>query len=325
MAGHSGTNGSTHAVEHRNAGREDFNGPIASVLPMARRAAETGCPVLILGETGIGKGLLAEWIHAHSRRSDGPFVPVNCGAIPETIIDSQLFGHARGSFSGATSDYSGLVRAAEAGTLFLDEISELPLTAQTRLLRLLQDGEAQPVGHPRPIKVDVRVVAATHEDLPHRVRQGRFRQDLYFRLDVIRFSLKALREQPEQIEKLLAEFNLEFAAIYQRPPLVFDPDAVRVMRAYHWPGNVRQLRVMVERLHVLCEGERISAGHLRDLGQLDAETDDKQELPSMRELKHDVVRKALQAARGNVAEAADSLGVHRSTIYRWLARNTISA
>jgi DNA-binding NtrC family response regulator len=295
--------------------------PRAAGLPadidsqIALRAAQSNCTILVTGETGVGKGLLARWLHDHSARRDGPFIPVNCGAIPESLIDSQLFGHERGSFSGATADHLGLVRAAENGTLLLDEISELPHSAQTRLLRLLQDHEVQPIGHPRPIVVDVRVVAATNVELGRIVRDGRFREDLLFRLDVIRLCVRPLRERTQEIPALLDAFNLEFAQLYQQPPLAFDGHASRALSSYHWPGNIRQLRTLVERLHVLCPGQTVTAELLQEVGQL---------LPcngvavSMDRMKLVELRRVLAETGGSIAQAAVIFGVHRSTIYRWL-------
>ena len=163
---------------------------------LGKRAAGSNCTILITGETGVGKEHLAKWLHRNSQRRGHSFAPVNCGAIPESIIDSQLFGHVRGAFSGATSEHLGLIRAAEGGTLFLDEICELPASAQTRLLRLLQEREVQPVGRSRPIVVDVRVIAATNRDLKQAVAESKFREDLLFRLDVIQLRVKPLRERP---------------------------------------------------------------------------------------------------------------------------------
>src|SRR5262245_47200574 len=166
---------------------------------LAMRAAQSNCTLLITGETGVGKGYLARWIHDHSPRSEAPFIPVNCGAIPESLIDSQLFGHCRGAFSGATADHLGLIRAAERGTLLLDEVSELPPSAQSRLLQLLAEREVQPVGHSKPVAVDVRVIAATNIDLNRAVADRRFREDLLFRLDVVRLHIKPLRERLDEL------------------------------------------------------------------------------------------------------------------------------
>ncbi|MHC5046495.1 MAG: sigma 54-interacting transcriptional regulator [Planctomycetota bacterium] len=302
--------------------RTALRGPAAAVGAVARRAAAVECPLLILGETGVGKGVLAEWIHANSPRCEAPFVPVNCGAIPESLIDSQLFGHARGAFSGADRPHLGLVRAAEGGTLLLDEVGELPLTAQTRLLRLLEEREAQPVGYSRPVNVDVRIIVASNRDLREAVGRGTFREDLYFRLDIVRIELRPLRQCSEEIPHLLAAFDEEFARLYGQPTLTFDRQALRLLRVHPWPGNVRELRTVVERLHVLGGGPRVTASRLRDVTQLGGPV---QPPPvSMEQEKLEAASRAL-AAHGSVTGAASALGVHRSTVYRWLSGSAMSA
>lgn len=309
------------ALRHNSSLRLAENG---APHPLAMRAAATSCSLLITGETGTGKGHLARWIHDHSPRSKKPFVPVNCGAIPDGLIDSHLFGHVRGAFSGAESDHPGLVRAADGGTLLLDEISELPPTAQVRLLRLLEEREVQPVGYPRPVKVDVRIIAATNRDLLEAVNQGTFRQDLYFRLDVVRLHILSLRERTDEIRQLLACFNAQFAARYGHGEHEFDESALRMLEQYHWPGNIRELRTVVERLHVLCQPDSgpISEHELAVFGQLRAAKPSSREVNCnpLQRFKHAAVQQALSASRGNISKAATTLGVHRSTIYRWLAQ-----
>ena len=285
---------------------------------LAKRAARSSCSILITGETGVGKGYLARQLHANSPLADGPFVPVNCGAIPETIVDSQLFGHVKGSFSGATSDHLGLVRAAERGTLFLDEVGLLPPSTQTRLLRLLQDREVQPVGHPRPIVVDLRVIAATNSDLTEEVAAKRFREDLLFRLDVIRLPLRPLRERLDEITGLVSMFNGELAELYRQAELEFDDAAMDVLKSYHWPGNIRQLRTVIERLHVLCPEDRVTADRLIEVGQLRGADMSAGQPRSLEDVRYDEVRRVLEDAGGSVAQAAAVFGVHRSTVYRWL-------
>ncbi|MHC4709023.1 MAG: sigma 54-interacting transcriptional regulator [Planctomycetota bacterium] len=302
--------------------RTALRGPAAAVAAVARRAAAVDCPLLIVGETGVGKGVLAKWIHVNSDRQDEPFVPVNCGAIPESLIDSQLFGHARGAFSGADRPHLGLVRAAEGGTLLLDEVGELPLTAQTRLLRLLEEREAQPVGFSRPINVDVRIIVASNRDLWDAVGGGTFREDLYFRLDIVRVELKPLRQCSEEIPYLLAAFDEEFARLYGQPTLLFDRQALRLLRVHHWPGNVRELRTVVERLHVLGGGRRVTATRLRDVIQPDRPIEPRP--ASMDQAKLEAASHAL-AAHGSVTGAASALGVHRSTVYRWLSGRALTA
>ena len=314
--------------EHRTNRRETGGGAEASAagpnaLPggvdalMAHRAARAGCTVLITGETGVGKGWLARWIHDRSPRARGPFVPVNCGAIPDSIIDSHLFGHARGSFSGATREHPGMIRSAAGGTLLLDEVSELPFSAQVRLLRLLQEHDVQPVGFSRPVVVDVRIVAATNVDLNAAVSNGRFREDLLYRLDVVRLHVKPLRERLEDLSALIHEFNAEFAAMHNRNPLEFAPEALQTLHRYHWPGNIRQVRTVLERLHVLCPHDLINAEDLAHTGGLRG-LDNGASLQSIDQVRLDHVRHVLQQSDGSISRAADSLGVHRSTLYRWL-------
>ena len=315
----------SHAVAQEAADLIDGPEPHA----VATRAAQTNCALLLTGETGSGKGYLARWIHDRGPRAAGPFVPVNCGAIPDSLIDSHLFGHAKGSFSGATGDHLGLIRAAAGGTLLLDEICELPMSAQARLLRLLEEREVQPVGYSKPLIVDVRIIAASNHDLPEAVRRGTFREDLYFRLDVVRLHLQPLRERLDEIPQLLEQFNAEFAQLYHQPELQFDRASIEFLRRHHWPGNIRELRIVVERLHVLCGAQRhrITVEDLRRFGQL-------REQPLMKigpasvklaEMKLDAVSEVLNACRGNVSRAASELGVHRSTIYRWLADRPMTA
>lgn len=314
------------------------------------RIAQTDCAVLLTGETGAGKGFIARTIHDQSSRAEAPFVPVNCGAIPDALIDSHLFGHAKGSFSGADKDHAGLVRAAEGGTLLLDEIADLPMTAQCRLLRVLEEKEVQPVGYSRPVKVNVRIIAATSADLHERVRHGSFRKDLHFRLDVVRLHLPPLRARPDEIDVLIERFNNEFATLYRQPPLMFDPSATRLLHRHDWPGNVRELRTIIERLHVLCgrdamyveDAERgdhdlrvITAEDLTTCGGLtaiapttvpDSTITVGHAAIRFAELKVETVNTALNACGGNMSHAATTLGVHRSTLYRWLqAHHRLSA
>ena len=269
-------------------------------IELVQRAARSKCTILITGETGVGKEYLARWVHSHSTRRERPFVPVNCGAIPETIVDSQLFGHVRGSFTGATFDHLGLVRAAEGGTLFLDEVGELPTSSQTRLLRLLQEREVQPVGRAGPIIVDVRVIAASNRDLVQAVETSQFRQDLLFRLDVVQLRVKPLRERPAHVSPLLDTFNREFADQYDQPELDVDAGAMNVLMRYPWPGNVRQLRSLVERLHVLSPGRNVTVDHLLEFGQL-------RDLPSVPAPTHSMHRVKAEV----VASVLPRLGVQR--------------
>ncbi len=287
-------------------------------IQLVKRAAASHCTLLITGETGVGKEHLARWAHRNSPRRKGPFAPVNCGAIPETIIDSQLFGHVRGSFTGATSDHLGLIRAAESGTLFLDEVGELPPSAQIRLLRLLQDREIQPVGRSHPYTVDVRVVAATNGNLQKAVEESKFRADLLFRLDVVQLRVRPLRDRTSEIGQLTDDFNDEFATLYGQPRLEWDPGAIALLKACPWPGNIRQLRNVVERLHVLSPRQRVTVERLLELGQLSEAPPRAPHAGSLQRVKFEAVKRVLTDAGGSVAKAAEVFGVHRSTIYRWL-------
>ena len=308
----------------RRATRPVLHGPAALVRDVTRRAAAVDCPLLIVGETGVGKGVMAEWVHAHSARRAGPFVPVNCGAIPDSLIDSQLFGHARGAFSGADKAHKGLVRAAEGGTLLLDEIGALPLTSQTRLLRLLEEREAQPVGFSMPVRVNVRIIVAANQDLHEAVRRGAFREDLFFRLDIVRIELRPLRRCRQEIPALVEIFNQEFADLYHQPELEFDGGVMSLLQSWHWPGNIRELRTVVERLHVLCGDQLITASHLQSVAGHSA-ADPALSVPkSLDEARMEAVNQAL-ATHGSIARAASALGVHRSTVYRWISRRSLSA
>ncbi|ROR32102.1 sigma-54-dependent transcriptional regulator [Inmirania thermothiophila] len=228
------------------------------VFRRIRKVAATDTTVLILGESGTGKELVARALHEQSPRADRPLITVNCAAIPETLIESELFGHERGAFTGAVERRQGLVEAADGGTLFLDEVGELPLTAQSRLLRLLQEGTIRRLGEARERQVDVRLVAATHRDLQRLVAEGAFREDLYFRLRVMEIWLPPLRERGDDIERLAAFLLEKVTRRLNRPPMHFTEEALAAMRAYHWPGNVRELENAIERAVILAEDERIT-------------------------------------------------------------------
>lgn len=226
------------------------------------KVAPTDTTVLILGESGTGKELVARALHAGSPRRDAPFIVVNCAAIPEGLIESELFGHEKGAFTGAVGAHRGLVEAAHGGTLFLDEIGELPLEAQARLLRVLQEGEIRRVGSTQSRNVDVRLLAATHRDLQQRVADGQFRNDLYFRLNVMEVRLPPLRERVEDIPELAQMLLEKTCRRLNRPPLALAPGALTRLTAYHWPGNVRELENVLERAVILADGDTIEPGLL---------------------------------------------------------------
>ena len=219
------------------------------------KVAPTNATVLINGETGTGKELVANAIHTESPRKDYPIISVNCAAIPETLIEAELFGHEKGAFTGAASMREGLVAAADGGTLFLDEIGELPLEAQARLLRVLQEGEVRPIGSVESKKVDVRLVAATHRDLSRLVRESKFREDLYFRLNVVQLKLPPLRERGKDILALAETFVKRYCAELRKPPLTLTPEAIQAITTYTWPGNIRELENAMQRSVILCDSK----------------------------------------------------------------------
>ncbi|WP_434558661.1 sigma-54-dependent Fis family transcriptional regulator [Pseudomonas sp. Z5-35] len=244
--------------------------PMQDLYGKIRKVAPTDSNVLIQGESGTGKELVARALHNLSRRAKAPMISVNCAAIPESLIESELFGHEKGAFTGASAGRAGLVEAADGGTLFLDEIGELPLEAQARLLRVLQEGEIRRVGSVQSQKVDVRLIAATHRDLKSLAKIGQFREDLYYRLHVIALKLPPLRERGADVNEIASAFLARQSARVNRTDLKFAPDAEQAIRHYAWPGNVRELENAVERAVILCESPEISA----DLLGIDIELSD---------------------------------------------------
>ncbi len=285
-------------------------------------AAPTNGRVLIFGENGTGKELVARSIHSLSRRRGGSFVEVNCAAIPEELIESELFGHIKGAFTGAVSDRRGKFEAADGGTLFLDEIADMSLKTQAKVLRALQEQVVEPVGGTTGVKVDVRILAATNKDLPAEIRAGRFREDLYFRLNVIPIFVPPLRDRDADIPLLAEHFMAELAREYGRRTKRLDPGAATGLRSYRWPGNVRELRNVIERLMIMVPGDTIT---LTDLAFLEGgaisvvvpEGAPPMSLHDAREqFERDYILRTLAAQRGNISRTADTLGVERSNLYR---------
>jgi two-component system nitrogen regulation response regulator NtrX len=295
---------------------------MAQLREQVAMAAPTNGRVLIYGENGTGKELVARSIHAMSRRHGGPFIEVNCAAIPEELIESELFGHVKGAFTGAVGDRRGKFELADGGTLFLDEIGDMSLKTQAKVLRALQEQVFEPVGSTSSVKVDVRVLAATNKELPVEIRAGRFREDLYFRLNVIPIFVPPLRDRDADVPLLADHFMAEFAREYGRRAKKLDAAAASRLRAYRWPGNVRELRNVIERLIIMAPGDTIG---VQDLAFLDggadvAAAEAADELLPLHDARdrfeRDYILRALAAQNGNISRTADVLGVERSNLYR---------
>ncbi len=279
-----------------------------------KRASEVECTVLISGETGTGKELWSRHLHLQGPRRDKPFVPVNCAALTVTLAESQLFGHERGAFTGASGRSLGVFRAADGGVVFLDEVGEMPLELQPKLLRVLQQQEVTPVGTSRPIKVDIQVIAATNCDLKKEVAKGGFREDLYYRLNMVELHVPPLRRRVDDIPTLIEFFSRKFASKYGQPLWQADRQLLRAFCEYPWPGNVRQLSHVIEQAYVLdCAPS---------LPHLDDRRPEGFALPFMNlgRLRRAAVQQALEATQGHKGRAASLLGVHPNTMTRLLAQ-----
>jgi two-component system response regulator HydG len=284
------------------------------VFRAIRKAAQVNATVLITGESGTGKELVARDIHYAGPRAAAPFVPVNCGGIPETLLESELFGHVRGAFTGATETRAGFFQTADGGTIFLDEISETTPAMQVKLLRTLNDREVCMVGASRTQKVDVRVIAATNRELLDLVRKGAFREDLYFRLNVIPIHVPPLRDRGDDVGRLIHHFAAEFAADADRPAPRFSDRALAALTAYRWPGNVRELQNVIQRLVVMCEGDCIDVTDLPDLMRFSALRGAAGLNRTLAEVEAEHIRNVLASVDGNKTRAAAILGIDRKTL-----------
>jgi len=286
------------------------------IVAWAQRVTHSKANVLVTGETGTGKELVARAIHDASPRRNGPFVPVNCGAIPDNLFESELFGHRKGAFSGASEHTAGLIEAAHGGTLFLDEVADIPLPMQVRLLRGLEDGRVRRVGETRERAVDVRVIAATNRSLQEDMARGRFRQDLYYRLSVMSCQIPAVRDRPEDIEPLICYWLPRLSQQQGKPTAAISSDAIATLRQHRWPGNIRELRNVLE--HALCVADGnvlterdVSAAISRGVAGANASARDTTR-------KKDRVETELEATHWNRTETARRLGIGRTTLWRWL-------
>lgn len=339
--------GEVQRLSKKAEGRLGFSDMIAGapamrqVVRLGERAAQSDIPILITGESGVGKELVAQSIMAASKRAGGPFVAVNCGAIPENLVESTLFGHEKGAFTGAVGKHAGKFQEADGGTLFLDEIGELPLDMQVKLLRALQEGEVDPVGSKRPVKVNVRIISATNRDLAEQVGVGAFREDLFYRLNVFPIEVPSLRERKDDIPALIRHFIGRFNA--QEGMNIQDaaPETHALLSAFDWPGNVRQLENSVFRAVVLAESDCLKpedfpqisglAPVLEDVPVLAADfaadeedagagpvdiMDEGGHLRSLEDIERDLIEFAIENYAGRMSEVARRLGVGRSTLYR---------
>ena len=288
--------------------------PMRKVFRAIGKAAAASATVLISGESGTGKELVARAIHYSSRRSAAPFVPVNCGGIPEGLLESELFGYVKGAFTGATESRAGFFQAADGGTIFLDEISETSLSMQVKLLRVLEDKQVHMVGSSRPRKVDVRILASTNKDLPALAKAGLFREDLYFRLNVVTIALPPLRQRGDDILLLIHHFAGKFAKEVGKPPLRLSEETVRILTdAYHWPGNVRELENVIHSLVVMADSDTIEVSDLPALMRFSVPSRPDLTRP-LAEVEAEYVRNVLASVAGNKTKAAQVLGIDRKTL-----------
>ncbi len=288
--------------------------PMKSVLALVDKVALTDTTVLILGESGTGKELIAQQIHHSSNRAQHNFVTISCAAVPETLLESELFGYKRGAFTGATTDKQGLFKVADRGTFFLDEIGDAPMTIQMKLLRLLEEKEIVPLGSTKPLHVDVRLIAATNKDLTDEVSAGRFREDLYYRLNVIPILLPPLRKRSEDIPVLAHHFLDAICAHERLGEKKFSKNTLEKLKNYRWPGNVRELKHTVERAAILSSSYYIKPEHLG----LEAEILSH----GLDQIQDQEIKRVLKECGGNVTRAAEVLGVGRATLYRKLKKQT---
>ena len=289
------------------------------ILRLMERIGPSDANALVTGEHGTGKEVVAGWLHAASPRAARPMVTVNLGGLSEGVFESELFGHTKGAFTDAKTDRVGRFELADGGTLFLDEIANLSMAQQAKLLRVLQEGEFERVGSSRSRRVDVRIIAATNADVRAEVAAGRFREDLFFRLNTVEIHLPPLRERRDDIPLLAGHFLKQFAARYRRPVTGFSPDGMRALLAYSWPGNVRELAHAVERATLLAEGAAVTAADLSFRAVTDAAP--KLDEMSLEEVERALITKALARHDGNVSLAAQALGLSRSALYRRLQRH----
>lgn len=314
---------------------------MAMALDLARRAASSNIPILIEGECGVGKEMIARAVQGSSERAGRPFVAVNCGAIPENLVESMLFGHEKGAFTGASERHAGKFQEAHGGTLFLDEIGELRQDIQVKLLRAIQEGEVDPVGASKPVKVDIRLISATNKELQQQVREGNFREDLYYRLNVFPIHIPPLRERLDDIAPLAEHFVAKLAATEGKAVRGFSADVLNLLLGYDWPGNVRQLENAIFRAVVLCDGDELALADFPQIAQsMGVDTpmatngaanggllalNAAGEIRTLDAMEADMIRLAIEKYDGQMTEVARRLGIGRSTLYRKVSEFGIDA
>jgi len=304
------------------------NAGMKKLLQTVQQIAPTDCSIILNGESGTGKELLANFIHANSKRAKGPFLAINCGVFSEELLANELFGHEKGAYTGADTMKKGLVEMADGGTLFMDEISEMPPSMQVKLLRVIQEKEVMRVGGTTPIKVDVRFIAATNRDLQEAVNKGAFRQDLYFRMNVVSVTIPPLSERKDDIPLLCRHFTDKYSKAMGKPPMEISDDVVAVLMGYDFPGNVRELENIIERGVALSGGDTIELSHLPiDLKDLDIKTFRKKDgrLPTLEDQEKSYIQWVLKETGGNKTAAAQALGIDRASLWRKLKRLGLEA
>ena len=291
-----------------------------ALLEQVARVADTDATICLFGETGTGKEVIARVIHCNSRRVHGPFVAVNCGAIPEALFESELFGHVKGAFTGAYDSKRGVLQSANGGTLFLDEIGEMPLALQVKLLRALEERTVHPVGDARPTKIDVRFITATNKDLEAAVRDGRFREDLYYRIQVVPLTILPLRERRDDIPPLAQHLLKQSCRRMNKDIRGFLPDAMQKLMLYHWPGNVRELENVIENAVIMSTQDMITADLLPAVSQRE-ENQVKPLTEAREDFERDYLKEVLQLTGGNISRAAQIAGRYRADFYKLLKKH----
>jgi DNA-binding NtrC family response regulator len=310
-------------VEHYRDGEGIITQDVAMqrLLDMARQIAPTDCSVLITGESGTGKELFAKYLHRHSTRADGPYTAINCGAFSEQLLTNELFGHEKGAFTGAIALKKGLIEASSGGTLFLDEVTEMVPSMQVKLLRVLQEKEVLRVGGTRPVKCDIRVLAATNRDVAEAVKNGSFREDLYFRLNVVNLHIPPLSQRKGDIPPLARHFLIKYASRMNKPVARISSEVLTLLMDYPFPGNVRELENLIERGTAMAQGDVIEVGHLPETFQKAGEFSVRRiagRLPTLEEQEKTYISRVLEEVKGNQTVAAQILGINRASLWRKL-------